>query len=320
MPELPEVEVVRRGVAQWAAGRRVEQVQVHDVRSLRRFAGGPEAFSQQLTARLLGEPQRRGKFLWIPLGEAAGPPVALVIHLGMSGQVLIEDDDAPAEKHLKITLGLGEREGDPGQLRLPGQLRFIDQRIFGGMQLSPLVPDTALPGSRRLIPEVAAHIAPDPLEEAVTDEWLFQVLRRRRTGIKRALLDQTAVSGVGNIYADEALWRARMHYARRTETVTRAQAGRLLEGLREVMEAALEAGGTSFDALYVNVNGASGYFERSLEVYGRSGRECSRCRARRAAGELDARRSVGIIRREKFMNRSSYFCPVCQPRPRSGRW
>ncbi|GFZ87838.1 bifunctional DNA-formamidopyrimidine glycosylase/DNA-(apurinic or apyrimidinic site) lyase [Nesterenkonia alkaliphila] len=307
MPELPEVEVVRRGVEQWAAGRRVEQVQVHDARSLRRFAEGPEAFTRQLTGAVLGEPQRRGKFLWIPLRndhDAAHP--ALVIHLGMSGQVLIEHSEAPAEKHLKITLDLGERIGAGPQHQLPSQLRFIDQRIFGGMQLSPLGPDTAAPGSGRLIPEVAAHIAPDPLEETVTTEWLFQVMRRRRTGLKRALLDQTVISGVGNIYADEALWLARMHYARRTETLTRAQAGLLLESLREVMQAALAAGGTSFDALYVNVNGASGYFERSLEVYGRPGRECSRC--------------GGTVRREKFMNRSSYFCPICQPRPRADRW
>lgn len=308
MPELPEVEVVRQGVAQWAAGRRVEQVQVHDARSLRRFAEGPAEFARQLTGQVLGAPQRRGKFLWVPLdNDAATALTALVIHLGMSGQVLIEHADAPQEKHLKITLTLGAETAEdqasqgasmPNELRFPGQLRFIDQRIFGGMQLSPLVPDATAPGSGRLIPEVAAHIAPDPLEEAVTAEWLFQVLRRRRTGLKRALLDQTALSGVGNIYADEALWRARMHYARRTETVTRAQVGLLLEALREVMQAALAAGGTSFDALYVNVNGASGYFDRALEVYGQAGQPCKRC-------------GTPIVR-EKFMNRSSHFCPVCQ--------
>ncbi|WP_300345045.1 bifunctional DNA-formamidopyrimidine glycosylase/DNA-(apurinic or apyrimidinic site) lyase [Nesterenkonia sp.] len=347
MPELPEVEVVRRGIQTWAAGRRVEQVLVHDPRSLRRFAEGPEAFTAQLTGRQLGVPQRRGKYLWVPLsapadesqtdedsplGEdffRAGDP-ALMIHLGMSGQVLIEHDDAPAEKHLKITLELSaaaspalpEESGpDPaGAAPAPGQLRFIDQRIFGGMQLSPLQPDTAAAGSGRLIPQAAAHIAPDPLEPVVDPEWLFRALRRRRTGLKRALLDQTLISGVGNIYADEALWRARLHYARRSETITRAESTRLLHALQEVMEAALAAGGTSFDALYVNVNGASGYFERSLEVYGQAGRPCSRCAQQHSAGELDARRSPGVIRREKFMGRSSFLCPVCQPRPRRGRW
>src|SRR5699024_10842042 len=134
MPELPEVEVVRRGVERWAAGRRIDTVQVHDVRSLRRFAEGPEAFVQQLSGQVLSVPQRRGKFLWMPL---ANQPNALMIHLGMSGQVLIEDDDAPAEKHLKVTLQLAEAHDDAGQA-LPGQLRFIDQRIFGGMQLSPV--------------------------------------------------------------------------------------------------------------------------------------------------------------------------------------
>ena len=315
MPELPEVEVVRRGVQRWAAGRRIQRVQVHDPRSLRRFAEGPEAFVQQLTGQILAAPQRRGKYLWVPL-EAQ--PQALMIHLGMSGQVLIEDDDAPAQKHLKVTLQLSEAHD--GEAALPGQLRFIDQRIFGGMQLSPLEEDRSVSGSGRSIPQAAAHIAPDPLEPVVDAEWLFRALRRRRTGLKRALLDQTLISGVGNIYADEALWRAQLHYARRSEGITRAEAARLLEALVQVMEAALAAGGTSFDALYVNVNGASGYFDRSLHAYGQAGAECARCAAQQESGELDARRSPGVIVREKFMGRSSYRCPVCQPRPRSGRW
>lgn len=316
MPELPEVEVVRRGVDRWAAHRTVEEVTVHDERSLRRYAEGPAAFRDQLTGRTLGAPQRRGKFLWIPLASEHTPqPTALVIHLGMSGQVLVENDDAPAEKHLKITLALGDKlqaEAAEQGHAPPNQLRFVDQRIFGGMHLSPLIPDVVTRTSQRLIPQSATHIAPDPLEPAVTGEWMFTALRRRRTGIKRALLDQTVISGVGNIYADEALWRARMHYARRAETVTRAEAARLLTALQEVMAAALEAGGTSFDALYVNVNGASGYFDRSLQAYGQAGRECSRCAV--------AGRSAGVIQRAKFMGRSSYWCPVCQPRPRNGRW
>ena len=326
MPELPEVEVVRRGVERWAAGRRVEAVQVHDVRSLRRFAEGPEAFVQQLRGQVLSLPQRRGKFLWVPLESE---PNALMIHLGMSGQVLIQDDDAPAQKHLKVTLQLSEAYDDDGAA-LPSQLRFIDQRIFGGMQLSPVVrdavgsgtvgPGTVGPGPGRLIPAAAGHIGPDPLEPVVDAEWFFRALRRRRTGLKRALLDQTLISGVGNIYADEALWLAGLHYARRSETITRAEAARLLEGLVQVMEAALAAGGTSFDALYVNVNGASGYFERSLQAYGQAGQACGRCLQRHHAGELSSARSPGVIVREKFMGRSSYLCPVCQPRPRNGRW
>lgn len=301
MPELPEVEVVRRGTETWAAGREIRQVAVHDPRSLRRHGQGPEHFRATLAGSRLGTPQRRGKYLWVPLGSAGTvPEQALMIHLGMSGQVLIEDSTAPEERHLKVTLHLAGEE--------PAQLRFVDQRIFGGMQISGLLPSSHRSGT---VPEAAAHIAPDPLEPAVTAEGLFRSLRSRRSGLKRALLDQELISGVGNVYADEALWRARLHYARRTETVTRAEAARLLDAVREVMEAALAAGGTSFDALYVNVNGASGYFDRSLQCYGQEGRPCSRC--------ADSGRA-GLIRRDRFMGRSSYWCPRCQPRPRAGRW
>lgn len=315
MPELPEVEVVRRGVESWASRRLVLEAEVHDARSLRRYAEGPEHFRRELVGRTLGVPQRRGKFLWIPLNDQYGEPLgqALMIHLGMSGQVLMEAAGAPREKHLKITLHLGalphpEEQGVVEDA--PDQLRFVDQRIFGGMQLSPLVAgpvqgagDDVVP---RLVPAAAAHIAPDPLEPVMTAEGFFRTLRGRRTGLKRALLDQGMVSGVGNIYADEALWRSRLHYARRSETITRAQASLLLSSLQDVMGDALAAGGTSFDSLYVNVNGASGYFDRSLNAYGRGGEPCDRCGT--------------PIRREKFMGRSSYFCPACQPKPRNPRW
>lgn len=303
MPELPEVEVVRRGVETWAAGRTVLGTEAHDPRSLRRHAEGTEHFISTLTGAELGTPQRRGKFLWIPLScpeVDQREEAALLIHLGMSGQVLIEDSEAPREKHLKITLRLSAQE--------PAQLRFVDQRIFGGMQISALVPAEHPSGA---VPEGAAHIGPDPLEPAVTVEQLFRALRRRRSGLKRALLDQQLLSGVGNIYADEALWLSGLHFARRTETITRAEAARLLSAVSEVMEAALAAGGTSFDALYVNVNGASGYFDRSLQCYGQEGKPCGRC-AQTGAETL--------IRRTPFMGRSSFWCPRCQPRPRQGRW
>jgi formamidopyrimidine-DNA glycosylase len=130
-------------------------------------------------------------------------------------------------------------------------------------------------------------------------------VRARASAIKRILLDQTVVSGVGNIYADEALWRAGVHGDRLGTRLTAAQVRKVLSGVREVMTAALVEGGTSFDALYVNVNGESGYFDRSLEVYGQEGRPCSRCGT--------------AIQRVKFMNRSSSFCPSCQPRPRAAR-
>jgi formamidopyrimidine-DNA glycosylase len=156
-----------------------------------------------------------------------------------------------------------------------------------------------------LLPPPVLHIARDPLDPNLDDAALTARLRSRRTGVKRALLDQTLVSGVGNIYADEALWRARLHYARPTAGLTRPAVGRLLAAVREVMVEALDQGGTSFDSLYVNVNGESGYFDRSLAAYGQEGRPCPRC-------------GTPIVR-EAFMNRSSFFCPRCQPRPRTPR-
>lgn len=239
------------------------------------------------------------------------PAVALMAHLGMSGQLLMQDSAVPDEKHLKVRLELSPADG------MPDQLRFVDQRIFGGLFLTSLIPtpdggpgglaETPLP----LIAGEASHIARDPLDPYFSFEEFYRRLRTRKTGLKRALLDQGLVSGIGNIYADEALWKAKLHYARPTDTLRRADALRVLEAAREVMTDALAAGGTSFDSLYVNVNGASGYFDRSLNAYGREGLECKRC----AAAGL-----VSLMKREQFMNRSSYSCPVCQPRPRNGRW
>ncbi|MBW9206392.1 bifunctional DNA-formamidopyrimidine glycosylase/DNA-(apurinic or apyrimidinic site) lyase [Mumia sp. zg.B53] len=283
MPELPEVEVVRRGLADHVSGRRIERVEVLHPRPVRRHLAGPEDFALRLTGdRVLGA-SRRGKYLWLPLESGD----AVLAHLGMSGQFLVQPPDAPTERHLRVVLDLEDGV----------QLRFVDQRMFGGLALSN--------GGAELPSEIA-HIARDPLDDSFDDAEFVDRLRRRRTGLKRALLDQTLVSGIGNIYADEALWLARLHYARPTDTLRRAEAQRVLEGSREVMTAALAQGGTSFDALYVAVNGESGYFSRSLEVYGQEGEPCSRCGT--------------PVRRDSFMNRSSYTCPRCQPRPRNGRW
>jgi formamidopyrimidine-DNA glycosylase len=293
MPELPEVEVVRRGLAQWVRGRTITGVDVLDERSIRRHLLGADDLRGNLIGAHVVDVVRRGKFLWMPLQEAdtmgAGnvssradgePKLALMAHLGMSGQLLVEDSAQPDEKHLKVRLTLSpasDADGSP----MPAELRFVDQRIFGGMFLADLAPtrdghaggisETGL----ALIPVEASHIARDPLDPAFSFDAFYQRLRARKTGIKRAILDQALVSGIGNIYADEALWAAKLHYARPTETLRRKDAERLLQACREVMTRALAAGGTSFDSLYVNVNGASGYFERHLNAYGREGEPCS---------------------------------------------
>lgn len=319
MPELPEVEVVRRGLVSWVRGRTITSAEVLDPRSIRRHALGLEDFSGNLEGATVLDVVRRGKFLWMPLEDSRARPqdgpvrpgVALMAHLGMSGQLLMQDSAVPDEKHLKVRLRLSPAEG------MPEQLRFVDQRIFGGLFVTSLVPTAdGGPGGlgelpTPLIAEEASHIARDPLDPQFSFDSFYRRLRIRKTGLKRALLDQGLVSGIGNIYADEALWRARLHYARPTDTLRRAEAMRVLDAAREVMLDALAAGGTSFDSLYVNVNGASGYFDRSLNAYGRQGQECRRC----AAAGL-----VSIMKREQFMNRSAYTCPVCQPRPRNGRW
>jgi formamidopyrimidine-DNA glycosylase len=282
MPELPEVEVVRRGLQAHVAGKTITAVRVDHPRAVRRH----EAGAADLTARLLGaritRTDRRGKYLWLVLDDDA---TALVVHLGMSGQMLL--GDIPNPNHLRIATVL-----DDGTA-----LSFVDQRTFGGWQLADLV---TVDGSR--VPAPVAHIARDPLDPLFDRDAVVKVLRRKHSEIKRQLLDQSVVSGIGNIYADESLWRAQVNGARIAEKLTRRQLGQVLDCAAEVMREALREGGTSFDSLYVNVNGQSGYFDRSLNVYGRCDRNCRRCGA--------------VIRREKFMNRSSFYCPVCQPRPR----
>ncbi|WP_434994005.1 bifunctional DNA-formamidopyrimidine glycosylase/DNA-(apurinic or apyrimidinic site) lyase [Arthrobacter sp. Ld5] len=319
MPELPEVEVVRRGLARWVAGRTIDAVEVLDPRSVRRHVAGVEDFTGNLVGARVSDVVRRGKFLWMILenpDRAEGlPHLALMAHLGMSGQLLVEAPDASPEKHLKVRLALSPAVDDDGA-PLPGELRFVDQRIFGGMFVADLeaTPDghSGGLGSTRLplVPHQAAHIARDPLDPAFSVDVFHDRLRGRRTGLKRALLDQGLISGIGNIYADEALWAAGFHYARPTDTLRRPDTRRIVDAVTSVMERALAAGGTSFDSLYVNVNGASGYFARDLEAYGREGRPCRRCAA-------EGRTT--LMRRESFMNRSSYLCPHCQPRPRNAR-
>lgn len=283
MPELPEVEVVRRGLAAWVAGRTIADVQVLHPRAVRRHLAGGEDFAARLRTHRVADACRRGKYLWLPLGDTGS---SILAHLGMSGQLLVQPPDAPDEKHLRIRVRFDDALGT--------ELRFVDQRTFGGLSVHDNTPDG--------LPDVIAHIARDPLDPLFDDDAFHRALRARRTTVKRALLDQSLISGVGNIYADEALWRSRLHYDRPTATLTRPRSAELLGHVREVMTAALAVGGTTFDSLYVNVNGESGYFDRSLDAYGREGEPCRRCST--------------PMRRRSWMNRSSYFCPRCQRAPR----
>jgi formamidopyrimidine-DNA glycosylase len=302
MPELPEVEVVRAGLEPAVTGALVTGVEVVEPRSLRQHLGGVLDFERRIVGRRLAGAVRRGKFLWLPVEpEGEEPPVALLGHLGMSGQLLLRTPEASADRQLRVRIALEHPEH--GDL----VVAFADQRIFGSLALDPLVPtaDGAAGGrgaAAALVPEHVAHIARDPLDPAFDDDGFVERVRRRRTGIKRALLDQTLVSGIGNIYADEALWAAKMHYEGPTNGLSKPAVRRLLAEVRLVLERALADGGTSFDAQYVNVNGASGYFSQRLNAYGQQGKPCPRC-------------GTPIVR-EAFMNRSSHLCPRCQRRPR----
>jgi formamidopyrimidine-DNA glycosylase len=277
--------VVRRGLETHASGRTITHVDVLHPRAIRRHVLGPQDFEARLKGLRIDAVRRRGKYLWVELDSGE----AMLAHLGMSGQMLVRPEGAPDEKHLRVRFQFS----DDGP-----ELRFVDQRTFGGLALADMVTV-----ADENLPSPVAHIARDPMDPAFDRGAVVRALRRKRTEVKRALLDQTLVSGIGNIYADEALWRSRLHWARPTERLTAAKGTELLQAATEVMNEALAVGGTSFDALYVNVNGQSGYFDRSLNVYGQEGKPCTRCGR--------------PIRREPFMNRSSFTCPRCQPRPAS---
>ncbi|GAA1999823.1 bifunctional DNA-formamidopyrimidine glycosylase/DNA-(apurinic or apyrimidinic site) lyase [Nakamurella flavida] len=288
MPELPEVESVRRGLVGHVTGRRIADVQVLSDRAVRRHVGGAVDFRAVTAGRRVTGVDRRGKYLWWVLDDGD----AILCHLGMSGQFRIGSgqvdlhggDPAPRHPHLRVRFVFDDDGPD---------VDFLDQRTFGGMAFAPGGAD---------LPAAIAHIARDPMDPDWSAAATAAVIRGKRTDIKRALLDQTVISGIGNIYADEALWRARLHYARRTDSLTRPAVLAVLAAAREVMAEALEVGGTSFDSLYVNVNGESGYFDRALNAYGREGEPCPRC-------------GTAIVR-DAFMNRSSFFCRRCQPAPR----
>lgn len=284
MPELPEVEVVRRGLLTHVVGKRIVAVEVLHPRAVRRQLGGAADLIGLLAGATVTTARRRGKYLWLEADPAAAADqIAILVHLGMSGQMLVQPAGAVDEKHLRIRAVLDDRT----------ELRFVDQRTFGSWMVDDIV---------GIGPASIGHIAPDPFDPAYDQDAVVRVLRNKHTEIKRAILDQTVVSGVGNIYADEALWRSQIHGLRLTDKLPVKSLRAVLDNAAAVMAEALEQGGTSFDALYVNVNGQSGYFERSLNAYGREGQPCRRCGT--------------VMRREQFMNRSSFSCPKCQSRPR----
>jgi formamidopyrimidine-DNA glycosylase len=305
VPELPEVEVVRAGLAPAVSGATVTAVTVLDERALTRHAGDGADFEARLTGRRIEAAVRRGKFLWMPL--ASGPSTghraeAIVGHLGMSGQMLLRAPGAAPERHERIRVDL--THPDHGELSVV----FADQRTFGSLAVDELVPtpDGAAGGhgwAEASVPTQVRHIARDPLDPAFSDPAFRRVLARKDSAIKRVLLDQTVVSGVGNIYADESLWAARIHPETPSSALSTRAVNRLLAEIRHVLDKALAEGGTSFDAQYVNVNGQAGYFAHSLNAYGRTGEPCPRC----------GRPLVRV----SFTNRSSHFCAHCQRRGRA---
>lgn len=288
MPELPEVEVVRRGLAKWVSGRTIDSATVHHPRAIRQHEGTKKDFVTRLTGRKVKSVSRRGKFMWFVLDDDN----AVVTHLGMSGQVLMQAPDAAPEKHLRVRWTFRDDKR---------AMHFVDQRTFGGMAIEPLVSidyDEAVPRS-------VVHIARDPLEPHFDQDEVVSRMRKSSSAIKSVILNQNVISGIGNIYADESLWRAKINWTTPANRISASKLHDLVNHAREVMTQALAQGGTSFDSLYVNVNGESGYFSRELDVYGREDEPCNRC------GRL--------IARQPFSGRSSFLCARCQPRPRSGK-
>ena len=300
MPELPEVEVVRAGLAGALPGSTITSVEVFEPRSLKRHDSSLGQFEQLMLGACPQAVARRGKFLWVPLDDER----AIVAHLGMSGQMLLRTPGWVETGLLRVRVTL--EHPDHGEL----WWHFVDQRIFGSLALDRLTdlrhgteagyfgPNPSPGGWHHRIPTQVAHIARDPLDPEFDDAAWIDRIQRKQVAIKRVLLDQTLMSGVGNIYADESLWLARLHYDRATSSISTAKLRGLLAALREVLGKALAEGGTSFDDQYVNVNGASGYFSHSLNVYGQQGRPCPRCGAK--------------LTRVAFMNRGSHLCPRCQ--------
>lgn len=277
MPELPEVETVRTGLEKYVVGKRISAAQTFHARTVKPGSIAPltSAVGSKIQAV-----KRRGKFLWLELDR----DFTLVAHLGMSGQLLVQPSTAPIQNHMRARLSLSSRLE-----RGRDEIRFIDQRTFGWLSIEE---------QNNGIPRCVEHIAFDPFEAEFDIRRVVAKIKSKRCAIKPAILNQEVLSGVGNIYADEALWRAKIHPEVICEDLSEAEIKKVITSAISVMKSAIKAGGTSFDQQYKNVNGESGYFSRSLKVYGREGEKCSRCGS--------------TIHRIAFANRSSHFCPRCQ--------
>jgi formamidopyrimidine-DNA glycosylase len=304
VPELPEVETVRAGLQETVTGAKVTRVEILDSRSLRRHPANVGDFVETLTGRTIQAAVRRGKFLWLPLSQKKDEPqLALIGHLGMSGQILLRTPGFDEDPLTRIVIHLKAQDG------LKYQMRFVDQRIFGSLAID-VMEDTVdgfaggfhgegVAGSwGNKIPNQVAHISRDPLDPSFSEDAVLKLFKKKQSGIKRVLLDQGVLSGIGNIYADESLWLAKLHYDQPANSISRVKAKELLAHVKEVLAKAVIAGGTSFDEQYKNINGESGYFSISLNAYGLTGLPCKRC------GKA--------IQRDNWMNRGSHFCPKCQ--------
>jgi formamidopyrimidine-DNA glycosylase len=283
MPELPEVETVRRGLENQVAGFTVRNISVFDQRAIRRNNSGEDGFSKELVGQKLFVFKRRGKFLWIPLSGSS----CLVVHLGMSGQVLVRTPNYPPEKSERVRFHI-ERE------KSTLEIRFVDQRLFGGLYIDELIQKYG----EEHVPASANHIALDPLDPCFDSEKVAAVIHRRKAGIKSLLLNQEIVSGIGNIYADETLWKAKTHFLTPGQDLSTKEIVKILIIGQGVLSNALEHNGTSFDQQYKNVNGLGGSYSQFLNAYGQTGKPCSRCKT--------------LIVRQAWSNRGSHFCPLCQ--------
>jgi formamidopyrimidine-DNA glycosylase len=290
MPELPEVEVVRKGLAKHVKNRKISNAKVRNNRALRNFKFSTKTFEKTVAGFTINSVERRGKFLWMTLKNSSQ---AISAHLGMSGQMLMVKKEEKPSTHARVTFDFSDTKRS---------LHFIDQRTFGWVNLEELVEAK----DKRLVPQSVLHISPDLFEETFDLDKTISNIKKRKTGIKQALLNQEIVAGIGNIYADEALWLAKTHWADVCENLSEKKIKEILISAKEVMAKALEKGGTSFDDLYIDVNGESGYFENELNAYGREGERCYRC-------------DLEMVREAFSNNRSSTICPNCQPRVRPHR-